>query len=128
MPPDYAVRRFFDLFNEGFAPAHNWDPFVIHRLPQILAKLGFVNAHYRRHKIPVGAWAKDRKRRELGLFMSKHVLWQLVGAVLAKWPDAGLRSEREAQTLEHDVRRSLDDASIHAYLPWISVWAQKPTS
>ncbi|KAM0327964.1 hypothetical protein ACHAQA_005363 [Verticillium albo-atrum] len=126
MPVDYPMLKFMNLFNNNFGPAHRCDFRIIARVPEILERLGFVHIHVRRHKMPIGAWAKDRKRREIGLFMSKHVLWQLVRAVLVRWPQLGLQSKQEAESMEQDIKKAFEDPEIHAYLPWMSVWAQKP--
>ncbi|KAI8153570.1 Secondary metabolism regulator LAE1 [Colletotrichum sp. SAR 10_70] len=77
--------------------------------------------------MPIGPWAKSRHQREIGLFLSKDVLWQLVRAVLVKWPQMGL-TQQEAEAMEQDIRKAFHDTRIHAYLPWISVWAQKPSA
>ncbi|KAL0933069.1 methyltransferase domain-containing protein [Colletotrichum truncatum] len=127
LPEDYAPVKFMDLFIRTFRIHFSWDLEVPLVLPEMLRSTGFTNIHCRTHKMPIGPWAKDRHQREIGLFLSKDVLWQLVRAVLVKWPQMGL-SKQEADTMEQDIRRAFHDTRIHAYLPWISVWAQKPYS
>ncbi|KAH6691661.1 S-adenosyl-L-methionine-dependent methyltransferase [Plectosphaerella plurivora] len=126
MRADHPMLRFSSLLRQHFAPLHQWNIDLAQELPTLLQQVGFINVNIHRYKIPIGAWARDQKRRELGLFMSKHVVWQFVEAVLVKWSDMGLASRTEADILQADVRRAFDDPEIHAYLPWISVWAQKP--
>ncbi|EGY13723.1 uncharacterized protein VDAG_00405 [Verticillium dahliae VdLs.17] len=126
MPSNYPMLHFMDRFVNMFGPAHRCSLGIMSTIHEDLERIGFTHIHVRRHKMPIGAWAKDRKRREIGLFMSKHVLWQLVRAVLVKWPEMGLQSKQEAEALEHEIRKALEDPGIHAYLPWYSVWAQKP--
>lgn len=123
---DHPMLTFMSLLRHHFAPAHHWNLDLPQNLPPILQRIGFTNISIRRHKVPLGAWAREQKQRELGLFMSQHVLWQFVKAILIKWPDMGLPSKSEADLLQADVRRALDNPQIHAFMPWISVWAQKP--
>ncbi|OLN97573.1 Trans-aconitate 2-methyltransferase 1 [Colletotrichum chlorophyti] len=125
IPENYAPHRFMELFVGTFKTHYGWDLEVPLALPEILRVTGFINIHCRTHKLPIGPWAKDRHQREIGLFLSKDVLWQLVRAVLVKWPQMGL-SENEADTMEQDIRKAFHDTKIHAYLPWVSIWAQKP--
>lgn len=126
MRADHPMLRFTSLLRQYFAPLHQWNIDLAQSLPQLLQRVGFTDVNIRRHKIPIGAWARDQKQRELGLFMSKHVLWQFVKAVLVKWSDMGLPSRMEADILETDIRTAFDDPEIHTYMPWVSVWAQKP--
>lgn len=114
-----------DRFISTFKTHYGWDLEFPNVLPGILREAGFVNIRYRFFKLPIGPWAKDRQQREIGLFLSKDVLWQLVRAVLVKWAQLGL-TKQEADTMEQDIRKAFHDTRIHGYLPWISVWAQKP--
>ncbi|KAJ3946373.1 uncharacterized protein N0V96_004734 [Colletotrichum fioriniae] len=125
LPPDYAPAKFMDRFISTFKTHYGWDLEFPNVLPDILREAGFVNIRYRFFKLPIGPWAKDRQQREIGLFLSKDVLWQLVRAVLVKWAQLGL-TKHEADTMEQDIRKAFHDTRIHGYLPWISVWAQKP--
>ncbi|KAF4918480.1 Secondary metabolism regulator LAE1 [Colletotrichum viniferum] len=127
IPEHYAPTRFMDLFVRTFRTHFSWDLGIPLILPEILRNIGFVNIHCRTHKMPIGPWAKSRHQREIGLFLSKDVLWQLVRAVLVKWPQMGL-TQQEAEAMEQDIRKAFHDTRIHAYLPWISVWAQKPSA
>ncbi|TEA16181.1 Secondary metabolism regulator LAE1 [Colletotrichum sidae] len=125
MPEDYAPTRFMELFVRTFKNHYGWDLEVPQLLPQMLGNAGFAEIQCTTHKMPIGPWAKDIQQREIGLFLSKDVLWQLVRAVLVKWPQMGL-TRQEADNMEKDIRKAFHDTRIHAYLPWISVWAQKP--
>ncbi|EEY14688.1 conserved hypothetical protein [Verticillium alfalfae VaMs.102] len=117
MPSNHPMLHFMDRFVNMFGPAHRCSLGIMSTIHEDLERIGFTHIHVRRHKMPIGAWAKDRKRREIGLFMSKHVLWQLVRAVLVKWPEMGLQSKQEAEVLEHEIRKAFEDPGIHAYLP-----------
>ncbi|ROT38731.1 S-adenosyl-L-methionine-dependent methyltransferase [Sodiomyces alkalinus F11] len=126
IPENYPPTKFRDLYLQNFAPAHGWDPLLVNRLPDVLKQIGFVKARHKEHKLPIGAWCRDTRRRELGLFVSKYVLWEFFRAALVQWPQMGLSSKQEAETLQRDIKRALDSPEIHAYSPWVSVWAQKP--
>ncbi|GJC96985.1 methyltransferase [Colletotrichum higginsianum] len=125
LPEDYAPVKFMDTFIRTFKTHFGWNLEFPNVLPEVLKDAGFVNIHYRHHKLPIGPWAKDRHQREIGLFLSKDVLWQLIRAVLVKWPQMGL-TKQEAEIMEQDIRKAFENTSYHAYLPWISIWAQKP--
>ncbi|KAK2000670.1 methyltransferase domain-containing protein [Colletotrichum falcatum] len=125
LPEDYAPANFMANFIRTFKTHFGWDLEFPKALPAVLKDTGFVNIHHRYHKLPIGPWAKDRHQREIGLFLSKDVLWQLVRAVLVKWPQMGL-TKQEADAMEQDIQEAFENTSYHAYLPWISIWAQKP--
>ncbi|TQN70634.1 Secondary metabolism regulator LAE1, partial [Colletotrichum shisoi] len=104
LPEDYAPAKFMDTFIRTFKTYFGWNLEFPNVLPEVLKDAGFVNIHYRHHKLPIGPWAKDRHQREIGLFLSKDVLWQLIRAVLVKWPQMGL-TKQEAEIMEQDIRK-----------------------
>ncbi|KAI5464366.1 S-adenosyl-L-methionine-dependent methyltransferase [Mariannaea sp. PMI_226] len=87
---------------------------------------GFVDVQQEIRKIPIGAWPKDPKLKELGKFQSI----QQIQAVESYTPAVFARvlgwSAEEIQVLIAKVRRDLTDPAIHIYIPVYFVWGKRP--
>jgi hypothetical protein len=122
---DYALSKFIKLYGSAFKHHYGWDIEFANKLPGVLQQAGFTNINQSQIKLPIGSWAEDQKLREIGLYLSDHILWELVKAILVKCALLGLTRE-EADALAIEIRKSLTDRNTHAHMKWISVWAQKP--
>lgn len=127
IPEHYALAKFFKLLRGvGFAEKYKWNVDLPETLPDVLQTIGFTNVHHQRRRMPIGRWAKQSKHRLEGL-MYNEILMEFVAALLVKHNDLGL-TQQEAEQLQEEAKREMYDSSIHAYMGWISVWAQKPVS
>lgn len=122
----YAFRDFCYYVQMGIA-ALGLDLHMINRLPQGLRDAGFDDVTEARHKLPIGRWARDRRQRQKGIWFLRMILMEGLSAV-AKRPlmhGLGWKAEQVEMFLV-DVRKSLNDTSIHAYLPFSVVYGRKP--
>ena len=73
MPPDSAFKRFFELTN--IASERAGRPLASAKeIKGLMQTLGFEDVVEKRYKWPIGAWAKDRKLKEIGR-------WSLPGMI-----------------------------------------------
>ncbi|RSL46430.1 hypothetical protein CEP54_013850 [Fusarium duplospermum] len=91
-----------------------------------LCDAGFVDVRQEVRKLPIGAWPKDLRLKEIGRYQAIQELQvidsytpQLFRHVLG-W------NMEEIQVLMAQVKRELRDPSIHLYLPVYIVWGRKP--
>lgn len=122
----YAFRDFCYYVQMGIA-ALGLDLHMINRLPQGLRDAGFDDVTEARHKLPIGRWARDRRQRQKGIWFLRMILMEGLSAV-AKRPlmqGLGWKAEQVEMFLV-DVRKSLNDTSIHAYFPFTVVYGRKP--
>ncbi|KAF2491236.1 S-adenosyl-L-methionine-dependent methyltransferase [Lophium mytilinum] len=77
---------------------------------------GFINVVAKRHKLPIGPWAKDPKQKEIGLFNLCQIIDGLEGfsfrlmTQILKW------SPEEVEVLCGKVRTELKSKGLHALL------------
>ncbi|KAH7471942.1 hypothetical protein FOMA001_g13502 [Fusarium oxysporum f. sp. matthiolae] len=91
-----------------------------------LEKAGFVDVKQEIFKIPIGAWPKDPKLKEIG----RYQIIQQIQAVESYTPRIygtvlGWKEE-EVQVYVAKVRKELKDPSIHLYAPIYVVYGRKP--
>ncbi|KAH6884873.1 S-adenosyl-L-methionine-dependent methyltransferase [Thelonectria olida] len=93
---------------------------------QKMEDAGFVDVQQRIIKVPIGAWPKDPKLKDLGKFQG----FQQMKAVESYTPGVFGRilgwSDEEVQVLVAKVRKDLNDPAIHLYIPAYFVWGKKP--
>ncbi|TQV93153.1 hypothetical protein V2A60_003532 [Cordyceps javanica] len=121
---DHPVNQLYHLIDGPFTEVYKWNLHIALELPSLLREAGFVNVSTRRNKIPIGRWPSDHDAREMGLFQQTIVL-DFALAVLAKYDILGLDQD-EAAELGQQVLDSVHDHTLHAYMDWADVWAQKP--
>ncbi|KAH7007181.1 UMTA methyltransferase family protein [Ilyonectria destructans] len=91
-----------------------------------LRRAGFVEVQQQVHKIPIGAWPKDPKLKEIGKIQAvqeSRVIDSYTPALFSRvlgW------SGEEIQALIAKVKDDLKDPSIHLYLPVYFIWGKKP--
>ncbi|KAF5007755.1 hypothetical protein FDECE_5927 [Fusarium decemcellulare] len=77
-------------------------------------------------QIPIGAWAKDPKLKEIGMYQGI----QQIKAVESYTPAVFGRilgwSDKEIQVIMAKVRKDLRDPEIHLYIPAYFIWGRKP--
>ncbi|KAH7176332.1 S-adenosyl-L-methionine-dependent methyltransferase [Dactylonectria macrodidyma] len=93
---------------------------------QKLEAAGFVDVQQEIHKVPIGAWPKDPKLKEVG--MCQEI--QQIKAVDSYTPAVFARilnwSDDELQVFIDEVRADLKNPKIHLYIPAYFIWGRKP--
>jgi hypothetical protein len=128
IPPNYAVEHFYDLLRAPgpFQRKYRWNLDIPPKIQEELLDVGFVNLHQERRRLPIGRWARAVQQRIAGIYFAD-VLMEFAAAALVLHKDLGL-DENEATLLLEEMRRCISDPSIHAYVAWTVVWAQKPAT
>ncbi|RMJ09508.1 hypothetical protein CDV36_010849 [Fusarium kuroshium] len=93
-----------------------------------LEDAGFKNVRQEIRKIPVGAWPKDPRLKEIGRFQGIQQMKAVESYTPAVFDRVLGWSSEEIQILVAKVRKELTDPSIHLYIPVYFVWGQKPRS
>lgn len=122
----YAFRDFCYYVQMGVANL-GLDLHMISRLPQCLRDAGFDDVTEARHKLPIGRWARDRRQREKGIWFLRMILMEGLSAIAKRPLTQGLGWKAEqVEMFLVDVRKSLNDNSVHAYFPFTVVYGRKP--
>lgn len=80
-----------------------------------------------RHKLPIGRWPRDRRQREKGIWFLRMVIMEGLGAICKRAFCQGLGwTQVQVEMFLVEVRRSLNDAGVHAYFPFTVVYGRKP--
>ncbi|KAI9167600.1 putative methyltransferase tdiE [Paramyrothecium foliicola] len=97
-----------------------------HTLKQAYEEVGFVDVHERVFKMPLNAWPKDERLKELGRMWERNMLSGLSGFSVWLFNRAFGRTPAETEVMLMDVRREMSDPRIHSYMPVYVVWGRKP--
>lgn len=104
-------------------PPRQWR--VAHRLARGMKEMGFVDVQERIFKAPVNRWPTDPHLRNIGQWMESNILEGLSG-----WSYKPLRllgwSKAEIEVFLVNVRRSVQDTSVHAYFNFHVIVGRKP--
>ncbi|KAL5048277.1 hypothetical protein BDW71DRAFT_213670 [Aspergillus fruticulosus] len=104
-------------------PPRQWR--VAHRLARGMKEMGFVDVQERIFKAPVNRWPTDPHLRDVGQWMESNILEGLSG-----WSYKPLRllgwSKAEIEVFLVNVRRSVQDRSVHAYFNFHVIVGRKP--
>ncbi|KAM5352931.1 hypothetical protein ACJ41O_005653 [Fusarium nematophilum] len=87
---------------------------------------GFVDVQQEIRKMPIGAWPKDPKLKEMGRFQGIQQIQAVESYTPRLFSTVLGWTEEEIQVYIAKVRKDLQDPSIHLYLPIYFVWGRKP--
>ncbi|KAI8293102.1 Cytochrome P450 monooxygenase lolP1 [Colletotrichum sp. SAR 10_98] len=116
LTPEHAMWQWADKLDECCKILGR--PFVhVPSLVPMLKEAGFVDVKIVPFKWPVGPWAKDPHYKELGEWAFANALEGLEAWTIAAFTRALNWSYAEVQTLLSEVRKDMNDRSIHHYTP-----------
>ncbi|KAH8902087.1 S-adenosyl-L-methionine-dependent methyltransferase [Coniochaeta sp. PMI_546] len=120
-----AMQRWNSLMLEGVKKIGR-DPLSPLRLNALLKEAGFVNITETRLPIPTSPWPKGKRQKILGAMEMQNLLEVAHGITMSVFTKAlGWKAE-DVESLLAEVRVNLQDTRIHTYIPFVSIWAQKP--
>jgi len=134
MPPEnpdggfsaFAMHDWFDLNMRSSRDADPPRQFrIAHRIEQWMKDIGFVNVEQRVSKIPTNTWPQDKKLRTVGAWSESNWLEALSGWSYKPFLALGW-SKPEIEVFLVDVRKSIQDRSVHAYMNFYVVTGRKP--
>ncbi|CAK7227828.1 hypothetical protein SCUCBS95973_006673 [Sporothrix curviconia] len=102
------------------------DPLAALQLHQWMADAGFVGIVEKRYALPINPWPRGRENKVLGAMEMTNLLEVAHGITSAVFTKALGWSVEEVEVFLTKVRKELQDRSIHAYLPVVAIYGQKP--
>lgn len=125
MPDDWGLKKYLESIREGFK-AFDIDLLNLDNNRQRVLDAGFINVEEKVWKVPLGDWTKDLKMKTVGLY-HRSVVWDaLQGAGMGACTRGLKWTFDEFEVFLTQVRRSMMDTSVHAYLTFHVVYGQKP--
>ncbi|EFX02944.1 hypothetical protein CMQ_2873 [Grosmannia clavigera kw1407] len=124
MLDDDPLKYVYELGAKAFK-LFGMDVLIPQQLEAILRAAGFVNIQCIPKKVPIGVWAQDKTLRLVGLYQ-KTAISEFLSAMAGR-PFEALGIDATArQAIVALARRSLEDTTIHRYMPYYFWYAQKP--
>lgn len=134
MPPEnrdggYSAFAMHDWVDLNVRSGRDADPprqfRIAHRISQWMKDIGFVDVEQRLSKIPTNTWPEDEKLRTIGAWSESNWLDALSGWSYKPFLALGW-SKPEIEVFLVDVRKSIQDRSVHAYMDFYVVTGRKP--
>ncbi|EWZ47505.1 hypothetical protein BFJ63_vAg12450 [Fusarium oxysporum f. sp. narcissi] len=94
--------------------------------PDRLHDAGFVNICHEIKKVPVGPWPKDSNLKMIGLYNRSVIYDGLYAITIGPFTRALGWTPEEVEVFLVKVRKDLKDPSVHSYVHFHSLCAQKP--
>lgn len=94
--------------------------------PDRLHDAGFVNIRHEIKKVPVGPWPKDSNLKMIGLYNRSVIYDGLYAITIGPFTRALGWTPEEVEVFLVKVRKDLKDPSVHSYVHFHSLCAQKP--
>ncbi|KAM6510100.1 hypothetical protein FALCPG4_017728 [Fusarium falciforme] len=122
----HIFTRWAQVFNEvGQKMGRTFD-FTDRKQEKMAQAAGFSRITYQAHKIPVGRWPKDKKKKELGSFVGLSFSQALDGFVKMPLCEILGWSPEEMQLFGVEMRKALMDPKTQATGCVFSMYGQKP--
>lgn len=134
MPPEnpdggYSAYSMHDWVDLNVRSSRDSDPprqfRIAHRIAQWMKEIGYVDVEQRLSKIPTNTWPEDEKLKTIGAWSENNWLDALSGWSYKPFLGLGW-SKPEIEVFLVDVRRSIQDRSVHAYMNFYVVTGRKP--
>ncbi|KAB8288222.1 hypothetical protein EYC80_010223 [Monilinia laxa] len=93
-----------------------------------LNEAGFEAVVERHWRLPMAPWARDRRNKEIGLYLQQNMLDATVAYGMAHFTRILGWSPEEYQVLAAGVRNEFKDSRVHNWCNMYIVWGRKPTS
>ncbi|KAI5460967.1 S-adenosyl-L-methionine-dependent methyltransferase [Mariannaea sp. PMI_226] len=123
-PDDYKFDEFVRLLHEAFLE-FGFDLHGQLKNEGMVKDAGFVNVDHQRYKVPIGTWPDDARLKQAGMY-NLAVVHDFFSAVMAPFTRGLGWSTEQVEVFVTDMRRSIQNTSIHAYYTFHTVIGQKP--
>ncbi|OKO98208.1 hypothetical protein PENSUB_9306 [Penicillium subrubescens] len=133
MPPEnpdgysaYALHDWFDLHMRASSEVEPSRQFrIAPRIERWMKEIGFVDVEQRVFKVPINTWPTDEKMKDIGKWSESNWLEALAGWSYKPFLGLGW-SKIEIEVFLVDVRKSIQDRNVHAYMDFFVVTGRKP--
>ncbi|TVY82843.1 putative methyltransferase tdiE [Lachnellula suecica] len=92
----------------------------------MMESVGFVDVKEVVVEWPVGTWAKSKYHKRIGAWFKRDMEVGVEGIVMGLFTRVLGMSKEDVQVIVEDVKRDMNDKSIHAYQPFYVVYGRKP--
>ncbi|KZF24377.1 S-adenosyl-L-methionine-dependent methyltransferase [Xylona heveae TC161] len=99
---------------------------IANKLKRWYEEAGFVDVHEEVFKVAANPWPKDEHMKRLGRLSMRNILEGLQGLSMATFHRALGWTKEEVEVYLVEVRKALQDRSVHAYHKIFVVWGRKP--
>ncbi|KAK4145667.1 uncharacterized protein C8A04DRAFT_10519 [Dichotomopilus funicola] len=121
-----ALQRWNTLLLQGMQKLNGRVATEALRCKSYLADAGFVNLGEKKFAVPLNTWAKGKEQKALGAMQMVNNLEAVDGITMAVFTRAFGWATEEVDNLLADLKRDLQDRTIHAYCSVVVAWGQKP--
>ncbi|GJC84323.1 secondary metabolism regulator LAE1 [Colletotrichum liriopes] len=125
MGPDFAPVRMVANIKEALARL-SVDMNAAKRYPIHAEDAGFVDLKHEVKKVPVGPWPKDSRLKKIGDYCRVAIYDGLHAITIGPFTRGLDWSPEEVEVFLIQVRKDLLDPSVHSYVYYHSLSAQKP--
>lgn len=116
LKPDHALSKWCRLLGEAFTKLGSHS-IAFENIKTIMTEVGFTDIVDTRFKWPTNPWPKDKKHKELGAWNNVNNSGALESLTLASFSRAHGWTRDEITMFLMDVRKDLNNPTIHAYNP-----------
>ncbi|KAF5557763.1 methyltransferase [Fusarium phyllophilum] len=125
LTPHHALSKWCNLLGEAFTKLGSTS-IEFDEIKAIMQEVGFADVVDKRFKWPTSPWPRDKKYKELGMWNNHNASNALESLTMASFSRAHGWSREEVITFLVDVRKDLNNPSVHAYNPICSIYGKKP--
>ncbi|KAF4966875.1 hypothetical protein FSARC_5488 [Fusarium sarcochroum] len=123
---EHIYTRWAKVFNEVGEKIGRTFDFSDRKLEKLAEAAGFSEINFQTHKIPVGQWPKDKKKKELGAFVGLSFSQGLDGFVKLPLCEILRWSPEEMQLFAVEMRKVIMNPKTQTVGTVYSVYGQKP--
>lgn len=124
---DYAHKRWAEWLD--YASNLQGRPLRIAKhVKKWMLAAGYVDVHLITTKIPIGSWPKDKKLKAIGRKWANLISDTLPAASYKTFADALDMNRDQIEVFLAEVRQSLANRDIHAYLKNYTVYGRRPSA
>jgi hypothetical protein len=123
--PEYAPQKMMELVQMGLA-ALGIDSQSTEKHFERLTNAGFANIGQFGRSVPVGLWPAVRQSKQMGMYCRTHTLDGLEAVMLGPLTRGLGWSKERVEEFSSSVRSDLLNPSIHSYVYFQALWAQRP--
>ncbi|KAJ5216010.1 uncharacterized protein N7498_002417 [Penicillium cinerascens] len=133
MPPEnpdgfskFALHDWFDLnmrSSQELEPSRQFR--IAPRIERWMKEVGFVDVEQRLFKVPMNGWPTDEHLKTIGTWNERNLLDALSGWSYKPFLALGW-SKAEIEVFLVDVRKAIQNQTIHAYMDFYVVMGRKP--
>lgn len=125
LPPNSALARWSATL-QGAAQSLGFPLDTCGQAKRMMEEVGFVDVVQIPFKWPMNRWPKQRKYKELGMWVQENFTCGLEAMSMALLTRGLCWTPEEVHVFCVDVRKDMVDTSIHAWWPIYVIYGRKP--